>query len=92
MIASVNVGTTEVQVLAVPTGKPYSFIAIGNNGSQTAYLKMTPDSTAVTSSNGIPLSAGASLLCDQDREKELFHGRVTAVVSNGTTTLSVQAY
>lgn len=92
MIASVVVETSEVEVLAPPEGKPYGFVAIGNNGSTTAYLKMTPDSTPVTPENGLPLPAGATMLCDQDMQKELFHGRVTAIVANGSTTLSVQAY
>jgi hypothetical protein len=92
MIASVSVGTTETEVLPVPVGKPYSFIALGNNGTATAYLKLVPDSTPVTTSTGIPLPAGASILCDQDMQKELFHGRVTAIVGSGSTTLSVQAF
>lgn len=92
MITSVTVGTDEVQVLTAPAGRPYSFVAIGNNGSNTAYLKLTADPQAVTPSNGIPLPAGASLVCDQDPQKELFHGSVTAVVASGITVLSVQAY
>lgn len=92
MITSVSVGTTETEVLPVPAEKPYSFVAIGNNGLQTAYLKLVPDSAAVTVGNGIPLPPGASLLSDQDMQKELFRGVVTAVVASGTTTLSVQAF
>jgi len=92
MIVSVSVGTTETEVLPVPAGKPYSFIAIGNNGNKTAFVKLTPDAHAVTPSNGIPLQAGSSILCDQDMQKELFHGRVTAIVESGTTTISVQAF
>lgn len=92
MIASVSVGTTAVQVLSAPSGSSYKFVAIGNNGSATAYLKMTPDATAVTALNGIPLAAGQVLICDQDAQKELFDAGVTAVVASGSTTLSVQAY
>lgn len=93
MITSVAVGTTAVQILSAPSGNPYKFVAVGNNGSSTAYLKLTPDSTTVTSSNGIPLPSGASLLCDQDMQKELFNSGVTAVCASGqSTTLSVQAY
>lgn len=93
MITSVEVGTTEVQVLSVPEGTPYKFVAVGNNGSSTAYLKLTPDSTPPTALTGIPLPAGASLLCDQDAQKELFNAGVTAVCASGqSTTLSVQAY
>jgi hypothetical protein len=93
MITSVSVGTAAVQVLSVPSGTPYKFVAVGNTGSDTAYLKLTPDSTPVTSLNGIPLPAGASLLCDQDAQKELFNAGVTAICASGeSTTLSVQAY
>lgn len=92
MITSVAVGTTSVQVLPPASGAPYKFVAIGNVGASTAYLKMTPDTTAVTSSNGIPLPAGGSLVCDQDAQKELFSVGVTAIVGGGSTTLSVQAF
>jgi hypothetical protein len=92
MIASVSVGTSSTSVLPPATGYAYKFVAIGNNGSTTAYLKLTPDATAVTASNGIPLAAGQVLICDQDAQKELFDAGVTAVVASGSTTLSVQAY
>jgi hypothetical protein len=92
MIASVSVGTSSTSVLPASSGYPYKFVAIGNNGSTTAYLKLTPDATAVTATNGIPLAAGQVLICDQDAQKELFDAGVTAVVASGSTTLSVQAY
>lgn len=92
MIATVSVGTTAVQVLPPPPGSAYKFVAIGNVGSETAYLKLTSDSVAVSTSNGIPLPAGGSILCDQDSQKELFDGGVSAIVSSGTTTISVQAF
>jgi hypothetical protein len=92
MIASVSVGTSSTAVLPASSGFPYKFIAIGNNGATTAYLKMTPDATAVTATNGIPLAAGAVLICDQDAQKELFDAGVSAITQSGTTTLSVQAY
>lgn len=92
MIAAVTVGTNATQILSRPEGSPYKFVAIGNNGSATAYLKVTPDTTAVTTSNGIPLPAGAVMMCDQDAQKELFNGTVTAIVGSGSTVLSVQAF
>jgi hypothetical protein len=92
MIASVSVGTTAVEILPKPTASAYKFVAIGNVGSTTAYLKLTPDSAAVTATNGIPLAAGAVLICDQDFQKELFDSGVSAITQSGTTTLSVQAY
>lgn len=92
MITSVSVGTTSTQVLQATTGSPYKFVAIGNNGAATAYLKMTADAEPVTASNGIPLAAGAVIICDQDSQKELFDGGVSAIVGSGSTTLSVQAY
>lgn len=92
MITSVAVGTAAVQVLPAPSGPAYKFVAIGNVGASTAYLKLTSDSTAVSASNGIPLPAGGALLCDQDAQKELFDGGVSAIVASGSTTLSVQAF
>ena len=92
MITSVSVGTAAVQVLPPASGAPYKFVAIGNNGSATAYLKLTPDETALTTSNGIQLPSGGSLVCDQDLQKELFAAGVSAVVGSGTTTIAVQAF
>jgi hypothetical protein len=93
MIASVAVGTTSVQVLPAPSGNPFKFIAIGNVGNFTAYLKLTPDAVSVTAANGLPLQAGGTLVCDQDAQKELFNSGVSAICgASGTTTLSVQAY
>jgi hypothetical protein len=92
MITSVSVGTTAVQILAAPTVNPYKLVAIGNVGSATAYLKFTPDTTAVTSSNGIPLTSATSFVCDQDAQKELFGSGVWAVSTGVGTTISVQAY
>lgn len=92
MIASVSVGTTSVQVLPPPASSSYRFVAFGNVGAETAYLKLTPDQDAVTSLNGIPLPAGSSLICDQDAQKELFDAGAHAVVASGSTTISVQAF
>jgi hypothetical protein len=92
MIASVTVGTTETQVLPPPSGRPWAFVAIGNNGPRTAYLKLVPDADAVTTSNGVPLAVDSVMICDQDMQKELFRGSVTAIASSGTTTISVQAF
>lgn len=93
MIASVAVGTTSVLVVPPPAQASYKFVAIGNVGTGTAYLKFTGDSEAVTISNGIPLPAGSSILCDQDKERELFDCGVTAIaVTGATTTISMQAF
>jgi hypothetical protein len=93
MITSVAVGDTPSQVLPTPGGTPYKFVAIGNVGGKTAYLKLVPDSTQVTVSNGIPLPAGTSIVCDQDSQRELFDGGAYAVTAAGeTTTISVQAF
>lgn len=92
MITSVSVSTAETMVLTRPSGNAYRFVAIGNVGTNTAYIKLTPDPDAVTATNGIPLPSGTSILCDQDDSKELFKAPVTAICSSGTTTLSVQAY
>lgn len=93
MIASVAVGTTPVQIVPPPPAGSYKFVAIGNVGSGTAYLKFTGDAEVVTVSNGIPLPAGASIICDQDRERELFDSGVTAIAASGdATAVSVQAF
>lgn len=93
MIASVSVGTTSVEVLPAPAASPYKFVAIGNVGGNVAYLKMVSGTTEVTVQNGIPLPAGAAIVCDQDKERELFDSGVTAIAgASGTTTLSVQAF
>lgn len=93
MITSIAVGTTATQVVPPPTQNSYKFVAIGNVGGNAAYLKFTGDADPVTTSNGIPLPAGGSILCDQDKERELFDSGVTAIAASGaTTTLSVQAF
>lgn len=93
MIGSVSVGTTSTLVVPSPTQASYKFVAIGNVGPNAAFLKFTGDSTPVTTTNGIPLPAGGSVICDQDKERELFDSGVTAIAASGaTTTLSVQAF
>lgn len=94
MIASVSVSSaTPTVVLPQPETGSYRFIAIGNVGSSTAYLKFTADPAPLTASNGIPLQPGAAILCDQDEERDIFKVAVTAVTADGeTTTLSAQAY
>lgn len=93
MISSSAVGTSAVQILPPPTGNAYKFVAIGNVGTKTAYLKLVPDTTAVTITNGIPLPAGTSIVCDQDAQRELFDAGAYAITGTGdTTTISVQAF
>lgn len=93
MISSHTVGTAAVQILPPPSANAYKFVAIGNPGAKTAYLKLVPDSDAVTTSNGIPLPAGTSIVCDQDAQRELFDGGAYAITGTGdTTTISVQAF
>lgn len=92
MIASVAVGTTETQVLSPPPGAAYKFVAIANVGEETVYLKLAPGSDALTSSNGVPLPSGASILCDQDSQRELFDAGASAIVASGSGTVAVQAY
>ena len=94
MIGSVSVtSSTPVVVLPSPAAGPYRFVAIGNVGAETAYLTFTGDDDALSTSNGIPLPAGASILCDQDEERDIFKIAVTAITAAGkTTTISVQAY
>jgi len=91
VITSVSVGTTETSVLAAPSGAPYKFVAISNVGGSTVYIKVVPETTSLTVSNGIPLAPGAAFVVDQDAQRELFDGGVTAITSANTTTVSVQA-
>ena len=67
MINNTTVTTSATEVLEAPT-KPFSFVAISNNGSATAYLKVVAGGDAVTTSNGIPLAAGAAFVVDQDQQ------------------------
>jgi hypothetical protein len=92
MIASVSVGTTAVEVLAAPAGKPYQFVAISNNGSQAVYLKVVAGGDEVTSSNGIPLAPGAAFVVDQDAQTRLMKAGVRAIAASGTVTVGVQAF
>jgi len=92
MISSVSVSTTATSVLSAPSGKPYKFVAISNVGDTACYIKVVPGGDAVTSSNGIPLAAGAAFVVDQDAQRELFDGGASAITASGTTTISVQAF
>lgn len=97
MIASSAVDDSPSQVLPPPgqgssTLPSYQFIAISNTGSATAFLKFVGDATAVTSSNGIALPAGASMLVDQD-DSPIMQNGITAVCASGqSTVVAVQAY
>ncbi len=88
---STSVGTTEVTI--VPAGSEnYQFLAIANNGSKTAYLKMVPSTVALSVTNGIALPAGVSVMLDQDVTPILITG-ISAICGSGdTTTLAAQAY
>lgn len=91
MINNTTVTTSATEVLEAPT-KPFSFVAISNNGSATAYLKVVAGGDAVTTSNGIPLAPGAAFVVDQDQQARLFSAGVTAIVETGTTVIGVQAH
>ena len=92
MISAVTVTTSPTEVLAAPSGRPYQFVAISNNGAETVWLKVVAGGNNVSTSNGIQLAAGASFVVDQDNQARLFKAVVTAVVASGTTTLGVQAF
>lgn len=92
MISAVSVTASPVEVLAAPSDRPYQFVAISNNGAETAFLKVVPGGDAVSSTNGIPLAAGAAFVVDQDSQARLFKAGVTAVTASGSTTLGVQAF
>ena len=92
MIAAVTVTTSPTEVLAAPTGRPYQFVALSNNGAATVWLKVVAGGDPVSATNGIQLAAGASFVVDQDNQARMFKSGVTAIVANGTTTLGVQAF
>lgn len=92
MIAAVTVTTSSTEVLAAPSSRPYRFVALCNNGTETAFLKIVSGDDAVSTSNGIQLAAGASMVVDQDKQAHLFEFGVTAVVATGTTTIGVQVF
>jgi hypothetical protein len=53
---------------------------------------LVPTTSALTTSNGVPLAAGASLLLDQDLTP-IFTSGISAICDTGaSTTLAVQAY
>jgi hypothetical protein len=92
VIATFSVGTTETQVIPAPASFPYRFVAIGNNGASAVYLKLTPDTAAVTTSNGIPLQPSASLVFDQPTARlGMFQKGVTAIAT-AAASVSVQYY
>lgn len=92
MMTSVTVESSPVQVLGVPPTGTYAFIALSNNGAHTAYLKFTPDSTTLTTANGIAIPAGTAMLVDQDVTPVLQNGISAVCASGETTIISVQAY
>lgn len=92
VFTSISVGSTATAVLTAASDGNYQFIAVANNGTATAYLKLIPTSESLTTSNGVPLAGGASLLLDQDLTP-IFTSGISAICASGaTTTLAVQAY
>ena len=92
MIAAVTVTTSPTEVLAAPTGRPYQFVALSNNGAETVWLKVVAGGDPVSPSNGIQLAAGASFVVDQDNQARMFKSGVTAVTGANSTTIGVQAF
>lgn len=92
MIGSVSVASTAVAVLPPPSQGSYQFIAVANTGSNPAYLKFTPDADPVTTTNGIVLPPGASILVDQDDSPVLLNGISAVCAAGQSTNLAVQAY
>lgn len=92
MIAAVAVTDSPVQVLPPPATGTYQFVGLSNNGSQPVYVKFTPDSTAVTASNGIVVPPGAAVLVDQDDSPILQNGIYAVCAAGKSSTVAVQAY
>jgi len=92
MIAAVTVTTSPTEVLAAPTGRPYQFVALSNNGAETVWLKVVAGGDPVSTGNGIQLAAGASFVVDQDNQARMFKSGVTAVTGSNSTAIGVQAF
>lgn len=92
MIGSVSITSTATPVLPPPAQGAYQFIALANTGSNAAYLKFTPDAEAVTTTNGIVLPPGASILIDQDDSPVLLNGISAVCAAGQSTNIAVQAY
>lgn len=92
MIGTISVTGEPVQILSVPPSGEYQFIALSNNGNATVFLKFTPDSDAVTPTNGVALPPGSSLLIDQDASPILQNGIFGVCASGQSSTVAVQAY
>lgn len=92
MMSTTSVGTTAVEVLPPPANGAYKFVAISNVGSEECFIKVVPDTTALTATNGIPLSSGASFVVDQDAQREMFDAGASAITASGTTSIAVQAF
>lgn len=89
---SAHIVTSTPTCVVPPSQRSYRFIGLSNNGAKVAYLKLTPDSDAVTSTNGIALPPGAAMLVDQDDSPILQNGVWAVCGGSDTTTLAVQAY
>lgn len=92
MIATVSVTTEPTEVLAAPTTRPYQFVALSNNGNETAFLKIVAGGDPVSATSGIPLAPGAAFVIDQDAQARLLKAGASAVVASGSTTIGVQAF
>ena len=89
---SANIVTSTPTLVVPPSQRSYRFVGLSNNGEKVAYLKFTPDSDAVTSTNGIALPPGAAILVDQDDSPILSSGIYAVCGGSDTTTVAVQAY
>jgi len=93
MIASITETDSPTQLLPPPATGAYQFIGLSNNGDTPVYLKFVPDAdTALDTTNGIALPAGASLLVDQDASPILQNGIYGIAESGETVSVAVQAY
>lgn len=73
---ALNITTSETTVAEAGNR---DFIHIYNNSDTTIYVKYDGASTAVTTSNGLPIVAGATLMLDNDGGKNIFNKKVTAI-------------
>lgn len=92
-LANVSVTTSATDIVARPSDGNrllLRWIHVANIGSVTVYLKYDDDSTALTTSNGMPLYPGQVMTLDNDGIKHNYHSGLQGIVASGTCDVRVQ--
>lgn len=78
---AVSVATTATRLDGDAEGRAASAVAVHNNGASTVYL----GDSGVTTANGFPLAAGASVSFEMDDQGDTLYG----IVASGTVEVRV---